>query len=74
MAQGISVGSWKTKAVVLAPLPATAGDCTVPADGASSPAASRSTVLLPQPDGPSSATNSPPRTAIDTSDKANKPV
>src|ERR1041384_1244040 len=36
----------------------------------SSPATARSNVVLPQPDGPSSATNSPSRTSSDTSRSA----
>ena len=66
--QGNSVGSWKTTmregsgSVMAVPSCATA-----PAVGASSPATRRSSVDLPQPLGPSRATNSPGRTCRLTS-------
>ena len=74
VAQGISVGSWKTKAVSLPPHPRSAGAATVPVLGVSSPATRRSTALLPQPDGPSNATNSPAPTVSDTPASANRPL
>src|ERR1043165_292085 len=41
-----------------------------PASSSQNPAAMRNSVVLPQPDGPSSVKNSPSRTAIDTSSTA----
>ena len=41
-----------------------------PASSSQNPATMRSSVVLPQPDGPSSVKNSPSRTAIDTSSTA----
>ena len=41
--------------------------CTVPASGGTRPATTRSSVLLPLPDGPSRATTSPSSTCSDTS-------
>src|SRR5207244_8715338 len=62
LAHGIRVGSWNTKpSAPGAGLPAL--HSIVPLVGAASPAISRSAVDLPQPDGPSSETNSPRRTA-----------
>src|SRR5260221_7236131 len=43
---------------------------TLPCSGTSSPARIRSKVVLPEPDGPSSATNSPSPTLIETSSSA----
>src|SRR4029079_4020797 len=43
---------------------------TFPASGTSSPARILSRVVLPEPEGPSSATNSPSRTVSDTSPSA----
>jgi hypothetical protein len=70
LAHGISVGSWKTKAT--SP-PAPCGTATVPLVGTSSPADSRSTVLLPHPEAPSSDTNSPGSTRNDTPRTASRP-
>ncbi len=55
VAQGISVGSWKTKPI----LPAPFGHSTIPFDAVLNPAMMRSAVDLPQPDGPSRLTKSP---------------
>ena len=41
-----------------------------PVSSSQNPATIRSSVVLPQPDGPSSVKNSPSRTAIDTSSTA----
>ena len=43
---------------------------TTPALGASSPAIRRSSVDLPQPDGPTTATNSPSRSVMSTASRA----
>ena len=63
VAQGISVGSWKTKPRSRCGLPDASwlvvGHSIVPEDGAPSPATMRSKVDLPQPDGPSRLMNSP---------------
>jgi hypothetical protein len=65
LAQGISVGSWKTKptrrlaAVGFSPR----GHSTAPLVGSLKPAMMRSAVDLPQPEGPSSVTNSPGHTS-----------
>ena len=69
---GISVGSWNTNAVS-AP-PAAPGDASTPPLGRSRPATRRSTVLLPHPDGPTSATNSPLSTASCTPCRACTPL
>ena len=64
VAHGISVGSWKTKPISPSGRPVrrrcrrTASRC-VPAVGSPRPAMIRSTVDLPQPEGPSRLTNSP---------------
>jgi len=59
VAQGISVGSWKTKPIsrVSAAPP---GHSIRPAVASAKPATILSKVDLPQPDGPSKATKSPP--------------
>ena len=65
VAHGISVGSWKTKPIRLS-LPAGAAACghsTAPCVGSVSPAMMRKAVDFPQPEGPSSARNSPARTS-----------
>ncbi|MQY20931.1 hypothetical protein NRB20_40400 [Nocardia sp. RB20] len=67
-AHGSSVASWKMKATDGVPT------ATAPEDGRSSPAARRSSVDLPQPEGPTTATNSPRRTDSDTEDSAVVPV
>ncbi len=62
VAHGISVGSWNTKPISPCRAPACAaapGHSTVPRVGSLRPAIMRSAVDLPQPDGPSSETNSP---------------
>jgi hypothetical protein len=65
LAQGIKVGAWKTKASLR---PASSSRATGlrhssrrPSLGSSSPATIFSSVLLPQPEGPSKVTNSPSR-------------
>ncbi len=63
---GKSRGCWKTSP---APLPGTGAEPavrTVPAVGCSNPAISRSSVLLPQPDAPTSTRNSPAGTVRST--------
>ena len=70
LAQGISVGAWNTKAT----LRPTASSSRIgrrqsrsrPSLGASRPAIIFSSVLLPQPEGPSSVTNSPSSTRRST--------
>src|SRR5215469_7082675 len=47
-------------------------NCTPPASGVSSPAITRSSVVLPEPEGPSSARNSPGRASIETPFSAGK--
>ncbi len=44
-----------------------------PSSGVSKPASIRSSVVLPQPDGPSSAKNSPARISSDSRSTARKP-
>src|SRR5579871_5491103 len=65
-AQGISVGSWKTKP--------NSGRSQLqaisPRVGAARPVRSLRTVDLPQPDGPRRARNSPPRISRSSPDKA----
>src|SRR5262249_29903743 len=66
VARGISVGSWNPKPIRrgAASLAASASShSTVPLVGSLKPAMMRSAVDLPQPDGPSSETNSPGRTS-----------
>ena len=61
---GISVGSWNTKPMpAFARLRRGAGHATPPSLGSLKPAMIRNAVDLPQPDGPSSDTNSPARTS-----------
>src|ERR1700722_13959850 len=71
---GISVGSWNTYDICVtrsrAAWPSTR---TCPADGCSSPAIRRSTVDLPQPDGPSSETNWPGSIASERACTASTP-
>src|SRR5689334_2626524 len=73
LAQGISVGSWNTKPSApgagLPPL-----HSMVPLVGDARPAISRSAVDLPQPDGPSSETNSPGRTSRSSPSSAMTPL
>ena len=52
---GNSRGSWNTM-----PSVPCAGSATLPSKSRSSPARIRSSVVLPQPDGPTSAATSPP--------------
>ncbi len=65
LVHGISVGSWNTKPIRLSLSDAAGGAChsTAPAVGSLKPAMIRNAVDLPQPDGPSSETNSPARTS-----------
>ena len=75
---GNSATSWKTiptrrrSGGIAAPAPATRRPpiSMVPASGDSSPAIRRSTVVLPQPDGPSTVSISPGRTSRSTSSTA----
>jgi len=62
VAQGISVGSWKTKPSSALP----ADESIVPPLGGMSPAIRRSKVDLPQPDGPRTLRNSPASTSSET--------
>ena len=74
-AQGMSVASWKTKAVdpcVCARF--VAGDNTTPDEARSKPATNRKTVLLPQPEGPTIEMNSPGWIERETSSSASVPV
>jgi hypothetical protein len=59
VAQGISVASWKTKPIAPRRSSMSPRRAISPRVGTPSPAISRSSVDLPQPDGPSSPTNSP---------------
>src|SRR5262249_50571017 len=69
-AHGIRVGSWKTKPIPGRP----PSKATVPALGRSSPAIRRSAVDLPQPDGPTSDTNSPAATSRSSGEIACTPL
>jgi hypothetical protein len=68
LAHGIKVGSWKTKPMPLC------GASIVPLLARLSPATMRSAVDLPQPEGPSSDTNSPARTSRLKSPSATVPL
>src|SRR5262249_45575362 len=59
VAHGISVGSWNTKPMRCGAAASASTHSTVPLVGSLKPAMMRSAVDLPQPDGPSSDTNSP---------------
>ena len=66
VAHGISVGSWNTKPMPRMPATVAASSrdhAIFPLVGSLKPAMMRSSVDLPQPDGPSSDTNSPGRTS-----------
>src|SRR5262245_11299625 len=67
----MSVGSWKTK-----PTACGSGSrrSTEPAVGSASPAISRNAVLLPHPEGPSRASNSPGATARSIPASASVPL
>ena len=69
---GNSVLSWNTNATSLGSGPRTAASPTVtpPDDGVSKPPMMFSSVLFPQPDGPSKLTNSPRLTSSETSSSA----
>ena len=77
-AHGISVGDWNTiarrRAASSAGTASSPHQRMRPAVGASSPATIRSSVVLPQPEGPSSVTNSPARTARSTGSSARVPL
>ncbi len=74
---GSSVASWNTSDNRMPWRRATAGGCpampTVPAVGSTSPAISRSSVLLPQPEGPTIETNCPCGTSSSRSRRARIP-
>ena len=74
---GIRLASWKTKAVSAFSWRACLGGSPstriVPAVIGPSPATIRSSVLLPQPDGPTSETNWPSRTSNEMSSRATVP-
>ncbi len=76
-AQGISAGAWKTIANRRPGTPVASNPSphqrSVPAVGSTRPAISLSSVVLPQPEGPSSVTNSPRRTARSTGASACRP-
>lgn len=68
--QGNSLGCWKTTPVAR---PGTGGSprtVAVPSEGVTKPAAIRSRVVFPQPDGPTSTTNSPGPASRETSSTA----
>jgi hypothetical protein len=69
--QGASVGSWKTKPMSPVSLPAIS---MRPELGGIKPAIIRSTVDLPQPEGPSRETKSPRPTARSTPRTASVPL
>ena len=57
---GSSVGAWNAMPTIFSgPVTRAPSTSTSPRDGAFSPVASFMNVLLPQPDGPTMATNSP---------------
>ena len=63
--------SWKTSAIVSGgPCTGVPSSRTSPAVGSSSPATHLSSVVLPQPDGPTMQTNSPAATSNDRSPTA----
>jgi hypothetical protein len=75
--QGISVGSWNTKPSRRAPTAFAAPACShsiLPLDGSLRPAMMRSAVDLPQPEGPSSDTNSPGQTSRLSRSSATTPL
>src|SRR5262245_1386966 len=73
---GISVGSWNTKPMACVPCAPAAprATSTVPNVWDANPASSRSAVDLPQPDGPSSETNSPRATSRSSGPSAATPL
>jgi hypothetical protein len=77
LAHGISVGDWNTKAILCARLCSSATgrrqSSRRPSLGSSSPATILSSVLLPQPEGPRSVTNSPSAMARSTGSSARVP-
>src|SRR5512145_925583 len=74
VAQGISVGSWNTKPISVAPCLAPPGHSMAPYVASPSPAISRSAVLFPQPDGPSRLTNSCSPTSRSKRSSASTPL
>ncbi len=74
LAQGSSVGSWKTKPMLDCAENPAPRQSIVPVVGDSRPAISRSAVDLPQPDGPSSDRNSPCLIVRSTSRSATTPL
>jgi hypothetical protein len=77
VAQGISVGSWNTKPMRRAPVaPAACASIhsTFPLVGSLKPAMMRSAVDLPQPEAPSSDTNSPGHTLRSRRSRATTPL
>src|SRR5262249_53945329 len=75
VAQGISVGSWNTKPSRTGAAPSSGCDQLIsPRPGALRPAVTRSAVDLPQPEGPSSDTNSPGRTSRSRRSSATIPL
>ncbi len=73
-AQGSSVAAWNTIAVsARGSVTARPSSTTCPALGRASPATSRSSVDLPQPEAPTMATNSPAATWSETSRSASTP-
>ncbi|MNT26164.1 hypothetical protein D3C72_1617220 [compost metagenome] len=78
LAQGMSVGDWKTNAIFL-PLSSSCATglrhrCRRPSVGSSRPATIFSSVLLPHPEGPSSVTNSPSSMVRSTGSRAWVPL
>ena len=72
---GSRVGAWNAMPAILTGLLTTcARDLTVPLNGNCRPVASFIRVDLPQPDGPTTAANSPSSTAIDRPSTASVPV